>query len=145
MNKYDFFIAARYRNKDNALRLANLIREKGYQPYCFVESNASTSHVGSLDCNGEEAMTAFEAIKDWQNDPRVKDIFKTDMDALRVSETHILLLPAGKSAHMETGVSYGLGKKMICIGEQKETESLYIMFDEFHDTIEEFIDGLDQK
>ena len=64
------------------------------------------------------------------------------MNALRGSEALVLLLPAGKSAHMEAGVAYGLGKRMILIGEQKEAESLYLIFDEYHPTIEAFIQSL---
>lgn len=145
MNKYDFFIAARYRNKENALDLTNKIRAKGYHPYCFVESDASRAHCGTTDCDAEEAMKEFEAIEDWKNDTGVRNIFETDMNALRNSEVLILLLPAGKSAHMETGVAYGLGKKLILIGEQKETESLYLMFDEFYDSIDRFVEGLSKQ
>jgi hypothetical protein len=38
-------------------------------------------------------------------------------------------LPAGLAAHMEAGVSYGSGKKMILIGEVENPETLYSMFD----------------
>jgi hypothetical protein len=54
----------------------------------------------------------------------------------------ILLLPAGKSAHIEAGVAYGMGKKLILVGEQKETESLYLIFDECYNSVDEFIQSL---
>ena len=58
------------------------------------------------------------------------------------SKALILLLPAGKSAHIEAGVAFGMKKKCILIGEQKEAESLYLIFAESYQTIDEFIDGL---
>lgn len=137
---YDFFIASRYRNKPLVLDLARKIKDKGHSYYCFIQSDATTSYVDELQCDDpEDVMKEFEAIEDWKNDPVVKRIFKSDMDGLKASKTLILLLPAGKSSHMETGVAYGLGKKLVLIGNQQETESLYLMFDEHYDSIEEFI------
>lgn len=48
----------------------------------------------------------------------------------------------GKSAYMEAGIAYGLKKKCILIGEQKEAESLYLIFNEKYPTIDRFIDSL---
>lgn len=140
--KYDYFVAGRYRNKENVLRLVNGIKEKGKKPYSFVETDASIAHVGAVDADGEEAMATFEAIEDWWNDAAVREIFETDMQAERDSENFVLLLPAGKSGHLEAGAAYGMGKKCIVIGEQKETETLYLIFDEHYDTIENFLDTL---
>ncbi len=139
---YDYFIAARYRNKTEAIRLAELIRHAGHTAYCFAESAASVAHVGTVDSDSEQSMQQFEAIPDWQTDAGVREIFETDMQALRAAEQFILLLPAGKSAHIEAGVAYGLGKQLILIGEQVETESLYLIFAESYPTIEKFITSL---
>ena len=40
----------------------------------------------------------------------------------------MLVLPAGKSGHIEAGVAYGLGKKCYAIGEYDATDSLYNIF-----------------
>lgn len=140
--KHDYFIASRYRNKDILLPLAQKIREHGKSVYCFIESDASIKHVGDLNANPEEAMGRFEAIADWHTDPAVRDIFEMDMENLRNAETVILVLPSGKSAHIEAGVAYGLGKKLVLIGEQKETESLYLIFDVFYATPDDFLKSL---
>ena len=50
-----------------------------------------------------------------------------------------MLQPTGKSCHIEAGVAYGLGKRCILIGEQKEAESLYLIFSESYDTVNEFL------
>lgn len=140
--KYDYFVAARFRNKEEAARLTNLLRKAGKSVYFFAESRASIQHVGALDGDGEQSMKNFEAIGDWRNHAGVREVFETDMNALRDSKALILLLPAGKSAHMEAGVAYGMGKKTIVIGEQKETETLYLIFDEHYDSIERFFNNL---
>lgn len=141
--KYNYFLASRYRNKDAVLDLVQRIRKKGKTVYCFIESDASIKHVGKLTDDAEKSISRFEAIKNWKKDSAVREIFTTDMDALKDSEALIMLLPAGKSVHLEAGAAYGFGKKCILIGEQKETESLYLIFDEFYPTPEEFIKSLD--
>lgn len=129
---YDYFIAARYRKKEQALELAQQLRERGKTVYCFAESDASKTHVESVSEDNETAMKAFEAIENWRDDAGVRDIFETDMSALRASDAVVVLLPVGKSGHIEAGVSYGMGKRTFAIGEQEETESLYLIFDEIY-------------
>ena len=45
------------------------------------------------------------------------------------SDNLLLVLPAGKSAHIEAGIAYGMGKKCYAIGEYEATDSLYNIFD----------------
>lgn len=141
--KYDYFLSGRYRNKENVLDLAKRIREKGKTVYCFVESVTSRKHVGEIDADAEKAMQEFEKIPDWWNDKKVRDVFQNDLYAEKDSQNFILLLPAGKSAHMEAGIAYGLGKHCILVGKQETTESLYLIFDEHYDTPEDFLATLE--
>ena len=139
--KYQYFIASRWRNKTSVLELTVKIRATGKTVYCFIEGDGTDYELKDLEESHtpEEFMQTFENIPNWQTDTKVKEIFDVDMNALKDSEALILLLPAGKSAHVEAGAAYGMGKKCILIGEQKETESLYLIFSEFHNTIDEFI------
>ena len=136
--KFDYFISGRWRNRDNVLDLTYKIREKGKNVYCFLEADHSKARVHT---DPEESMQAFEKL-DWRTDPYIKQVFQNDMKAQRESQNFVLLLPAGKSAHIEAGASYGMGRKCILIGEQKEAESLYLIFDEVYSTPEDFIKTL---
>lgn len=139
--KYDYFIASRWRNKESVLDLTRKLREKGKRVYCFIEGDGT--NYALKDSEGtddpEVFMKKFESIPDWHISTEVREIFNIDMNALKDSQNVILLLPAGKSAHIEAGTAYGLGKKCILIGEQKEAESLYMIFDEFHDSVDDFL------
>lgn len=137
--QYDFFVASRYRNKPEVLRLTNGIREKGKTAYCFIESEASLKHVGGLTEDAEEQMKKYESKENWKEDSAIREIFEMDMNALRNSDAIVVLLPAGKSVHIEAGAAYGMGKKCVLIGEQKETESLYLIFDKQFPTIDDFL------
>ena len=134
---YDFFISSRWRNGDKVLELVKKLRDKGYLVNCFMEEKFNP---GTIDNDPEEVMARFEARENWKNDPFVKRIFKRDLNGLKSSKCIIVLLPGGKSTHLEAGIGYGLGKKLILIGEQKETESLYLIFSEFYKTIDDFIE-----
>lgn len=133
--KYQYFIASRWRNRDQVLELTKKLREKGKTVYCFLE-NLHVKH--RIDSDPEEVMKLFEK-RDWLKDPYIKELFDYDIQAERESECLILLLPAGKSAHIEAGIAYGMGKKCILIGEQRDAESLYLIFDEYYPTIDDFI------
>lgn len=135
--KYDYFIASRWRNKNQVLELTEKLRAKQQTVFCFIEEKNRADH------SPEKYMEDFEAIENWREDREVRDIFEKDLEGLKSSETLILLLPAGKSAHMEAGVAFGMGKKCILVGEQKEAESLYLIFDKMYDSMEEFLKTLE--
>lgn len=64
------------------------------------------------------------------------------MENEKASSNFLLVLPAGKSGHIEAGVAYGLGKKCYAIGEYDATDSLYNIFEEIFkdkDEMEEYL------
>lgn len=108
--------------------------------YAFIEGDGKEYELKEVSgkLTPEEFMQHFES-RDWQTDSAIREVFEVDMEALKQSEALILLLPAGKSAHMEAGIAYGMGKKCILIGEQKEAESLYLIFEEVFPSMDEFL------
>jgi hypothetical protein len=134
--KYKYFVSGRWRNRDEVRKLAKSIRDKNHTAYCMFDAGHSDHR---LNEDPEVSMQKFESIPNWQENSYVKRVFENDMTGLKESEIFVMLLPAGKSCHTEAGVAYGLGKKLILIGEQKETESLYLIFNETYPTIEAFI------
>lgn len=140
--KYEFFIASRWRNKNEVLALAKQIREKGKVVYTFIEGDGEKYTLKNSEgtMHPEEFMKHFE--KHDQQDPAIREVFEVDLHALENSEKLILLLPAGKSAHIEAGIAYGMKKPCILIGEQKEAESSYCIFNETYTTPDAFLETL---
>lgn len=69
--------------------------------------------------------------------------FRYDMDALEAADICLLVLPCGRSAHLEAGYAKGLGKKLfILLGEEVIPELMYKMadhiFPEFHSMLDFF-------
>src|SRR5262245_62061706 len=109
---YDYFIAAKWTNLDEVMRLTHELRAKGKCVYCFAE-----------DERGE--MIAFQPFDDLKlDDAIVIETYERDTNALKNSAALIMLMPAGKSSHIEAGLAHGLGKTCILIGDMGPTQGL---------------------
>ena len=125
---YDFCIAGRTRNKEQILKICEIFDQLNISYYCFLKNEQSHAEAGlDVNENPEELMKKFENLS--LESDAVKTIFKHDMEAEKKSKNFLLVLPAGKSSHIEAGVAYGLGKKCYAIGEYDVTDSLYLIFD----------------
>ena len=130
MNKYDFFIAGRSRNKENILRICDLFDKYNVSYYCFLKNEDDWGY-GSKDNTPEENQKEFEALG--LKSDIVLNLFHTDLEGEKNSDNLLLVLPAGKAAHIESGIAYGLGKKCYAIGEYEQTDTLYNIFEEIFD------------
>ena len=75
----------------------------------------------------------LEAIKH----PIAQHGFRRDMDALERCDTCVLILPCGRSAHLELGWAVGAGKKTAILldGPMVTPELMYLMVDHISDTL----------
>lgn len=121
------FIASPWKNKDQVEKLVGELQAMGHEAHSFIESGANLLSGQPI----EDYMKAFnEAVKDWQGeDERVTKIFKSELDTLKQCDLTVLLLPAGISAHLEAGIAYGWGKKVVLIGPIPKPEIVYLIFD----------------
>ncbi len=137
--KTDYMVIGRVRNAENILRLVKGIEDTGATCYHCLHKPVvpEAKHLA-----WEEQMDILESHEDFWNDPNHKNHFETDMNGLRNTETIVMLLPAGMATHMEAGVAYGLGKKLILIGEIEKPETLYLIFKERYPDIESFLESI---
>lgn len=144
MHKYDFFIAGRWRNKDNIKPVMDAVRESGHSAYCFIENEYEGEKVEfKQDGDPEAFMKQSEELP--QNDPLIRKIFDTDITAERAADNFLLVLPAGIAGHIEAGAAYGMGKKCYAIGQLEKTETLYCIFDQIFPDIPALKEWLDKK
>lgn len=135
MIKNDFFIAGRWRNKDNIKPVLDAVRASGKTAYCFIENEYKGEAVEfKMDDNPDAFMKQSEELP--QNDPLIRKIFEADITAEREAKNFLLVLPAGIAGHIEAGAAYGMGKKCYAIGELEKTETLYCIFDKIFPDIE---------
>ena len=138
-NKYKFYIAGRTRNKEIIFKICSILEKLNISHYCFLKNEESHKEAG-LDINDKNLADTFEGLK--LEDAKVRTIFEHDLNGLKNSDNFLLVLPAGKSSHIEAGISYGLGKKCYAIGEYDATDSLYNIFENIfsnNDELENFL------
>lgn len=128
--KYEFYIAGRARNKENILKICDLFDKYNVSYYCFLK-NEKDWGFGNSNQTPEERQKEFETLN--LKSEVVLKLFKNDMKGIKSSNKLLLVLPAGKSAHIESGIAYGLGKKCYAIGKFDATDSLYNIFEEIFD------------
>lgn len=134
--KTDYTVLAKFRNKERVDFLVGEIREKGESCYNFCDLPADPDNP---DAPPEEQMKIFEKTRDFFDDSYFNTVFERDLEGLKNAEKVIVLLPAGNSVHIEIGIAYGLGKPLVLIGEPEKPETLYLIFQERYDTIEDFL------
>ena len=138
-NKYDFFIAGRARNKENILKICDLFDKYKISYYCFLKNEDNWGYENKNQ-TPEEKQKEFESLS--LKSDIILNLFHNDLEGEKNSKNLLLVLPAGKAAHIESGIAYGLGKKCYAIGEYDATDTLYNIFDEIfinETELEEFL------
>lgn len=135
----DYSIVSRYRNQKMCEILFEGLRKKGKTFYNLFDIPSDPDHP---DADAEQQMKNFESVENFFDDTHFKKLFENDLNGLKNAKSVILLLPAGISAHIEAGIAYGLGKHLILIGEPEKPESLYLIFKERYQTVDDFLDSI---
>ena len=138
-NKYEFFIAGRARNKENILKICDIFDKHKISYYCFIKNESDWGY-GNKNQTPEERQQEFESLG-LKSDIVLK-LFNEDLEGEKSSKNFLLVLPAGKAAHIESGIAYGFGKKCYAIGEYEATDTLYNIFEEIfanEDELDKFL------
>lgn len=131
-----FFIASPWRNKDAVERLTGELTKRGYGVYSFLQSGANLSTGQSVT---EELKTFGEALENWENDPKIKRVFESELAGLKESDLVVLLQPAGHSSLLEAGIGYGMGKKVVTVGAIERPEVFYLVCEKLYPDVDAFL------
>jgi hypothetical protein len=132
----NFFIASPWRNKDAVRSLTDALALRGHAAYSFLDSGANGATGRSVI---EEFRQFCLSLADWENDPRVEQVFACEMRALKSSDALILLEPAGHSSLTEAGIAYGMGKKVVLIGLVEHPEIVYRLCASHYPNVQAFL------
>jgi nucleoside 2-deoxyribosyltransferase len=131
-----FFIASPWKNKSEVERLSESLEQMGHSAYSFVESGSNLLTGQPIQ---DEMREFTEALMQWKEDDRIAKIAESEVQAIRDADVVILLLPAGDSSHLEAGIGYGLGKRMVLIGPVAKPEIVYVLFNHVYLDVSSFI------
>lgn len=112
------YIASSCKNEKEVLELARVLREHGHEVDAFCEERPGRKVFKESDIKNIEKYDAKEFLKL----PEVKKGFREDKKWIDWADCCILLLPAGRSAHLELGYSVGKEKYGFIYGDLKVGE-----------------------
>ncbi len=136
------YLASSWRNTCYKEVLARL-RWSGFEVYDFKDP-AGAFKWSEIDPNWQ-SWTFLQYLTALDH-PEASRGYLRDMRGLGDSDVLVLLLPCGKSAHLEAGYAVGRGKPVyILIPEFKEPDLMYKMVDGIFDNVDDMITILRTK
>lgn len=122
------YVASSWRNTLQP-EVVDMLRTAGHQVYDFRHP-----------APGNSGFQWREIAPDWENwtpaqyrealqHPVSEAGFKLDFDAMKWADTFVLVLPCGRSAHLELGWACGAGKSTAILLDQAEPELMAKMVD----------------
>lgn len=141
------YVASSWRNPlQQGVLLA--LRAAGFEVYDF-RNPAPNEHGFSwreTDPDGNWMDWTPEEFRTALGHPVSEKGFKFDMDALMACDQCVLVLPCGRSAHLELGYAVGAGKEtFVLMLEQSEPELMYKMVDHICLNMHELLGALGVK
>ncbi len=140
------YVASSWRNEARQQNVVQRLRKEGHEVYDFRNPAPGETGFGWRFCAPDP-----ESLKDPRRfrdevlpHPSCKKGFDLDMNALRGAEATVLVLPCGRSAHLELGWATGAGQKTIVLLDDpmSEPELMYLMNTKIAVTIEEVVEAL---
>jgi hypothetical protein len=126
------YIASSWKNADTVKTLAQFLRQYEMEVYAFCEPEGRPDDLdnfvfGAEQWDGPLPMDQTDWITFTKNH-LTERAFKADKAGLDWANTVILLLPCGKSAHMEAGYAVGQGKELYIYGNLPigERDTMYL-------------------
>jgi len=123
------YVASSWRNTRQQ-NVVTLLRAAGHDVYDFRNPPGNTGFSWRQVVDDASALKDPRRYRDEVlKHPRALEGFKSDMDALIAADATVLVLPCGRSAHLELGYAVKPGKKTIVLLDDvvDEPELMYLM------------------
>lgn len=119
------YLASSWRNEHQP-QMVRLLRSRGHDVYDFRNPPAGAGFGWEQLDGGWQSWTAKQ-YREMLNHPVAMAGFYSDYGAMAWADTCVLLLPCGRSAHLEAGWMKGAGKSLVILtrdGEEPELMAL---------------------
>jgi len=136
------YIASSWRNQYYPETVERL-RAAGFDVYDFRNPPTGDGFKWSMISEDYMEWTPAEYLEQLNNNPLAKQQFRNDVEALESCDACVLVLPCGRSAHIEAGWFAGRGKKVVAyLPEKVEPELMYGLFTDVCDSLDNVIEAL---
>lgn len=135
------YVASSWRN-DHQQYIVGVLRKEGHEVYDFkhpTEGNAGF-HWSEIDPNWKQWNVA--EYREGMKHEYAEFGFSRDFEAMQAADACVLVLPCGRSAHLEAGWMKGAGKKVFAFIPSScefEPELMYKMLDHVTSDLGEII------
>ncbi|HUV46314.1 MAG TPA: hypothetical protein VMW45_04530 [Dehalococcoidia bacterium] len=111
------YIASSWKNQERVLWLAERLEQEGFEvdAFCRATDKRYSFHWSEF-VDDEAELLKYDAISFIQ-DYRVVRAFNEDKSWLDWADTVIMLMPCGRSSHLEAGYAVGKGKGLYIYGD----------------------------
>ncbi|MED4728702.1 hypothetical protein P9597_11185 [Aneurinibacillus migulanus] len=138
------YLASSWKNEETVKHIADLLRNVGHEIDAFCDQSNGRFVFNFDQLSNTEEMNAQTVLKE----SIVQRAFAEDKKWLDWADGCLLILPSGKSAHLEAGYAKGKGKFLIIYQEEfpkGEFDVMYGFADLVTDDFNEVIRFLERK
>ena len=137
------YVASSWRNGLQSL-VVEALRTDGHEVYDFKNPPSANSVFRWMDIDPTWKSWTGDNLRAALSHPVAEAGFKSDWDAMQWAEVGVLLLPCGRSAHLEAGYFVGAGKPLyVLLATENEPELMYKMATGICVSVGELCDALD--
>lgn len=135
------YVASSWRN-ERQQDVVHALRALGHDVYDFRNPAPGNNGFGWRQCTDEPKPWSAETMRRVLDHPVAQDAFALDMGALRAADETVLVLPCGRSAHLELGYATGAGQHTYVLLDDpiSEPELMYLMNSEICTSLAELLD-----
>lgn len=140
------YVASSWRNQRQP-EVVDVLREAGHSVYDFRNPPHGQGGFAWSDIDSQwRGWTADQYRSKLLNHPVAAHGFLTDMRGMTWADTCVLVLPCGRSAHLEAGWFCGQGKRCIILTRDgEEPELMALLATDICTSISEVLDALEQR
>lgn len=117
------YLASSWRNQQQP-GIVRLLRDYGHEVYDFRNPPGKTGFAWQQLAAGDFTKWSAAEYRDNLKNPIAQAGFKSDFDGMLWADTFLLLLPCGRSAHLELGWAAGTGRRTIIVTQDGEEPEL---------------------
>ena len=135
------YVASSWRNEARQQATVLALREAGHEVYDFRNPAPGDTGFGWRQCATPEQLRDPQRFRDEVlTHPIARAAFEKDMGALRAAEVTVLVLPCGRSAHLELGWGARNARSVVLLDDPiSEPELMYLCNDHICVTIAEVV------
>lgn len=138
------YMAGSWKNEGKIKEVAQLLREAGHQVDCFCDPDHPAVAGWDRFVFRREDLKGWDDKSDqfWFQEQRlVKEAHDEDVSWIDWAEAVVLVLPSGRSAHLEAGYAVGAQKVLFILGDFPggEVDVMYLWAKSIHRTTGELI------